>query len=371
MIKNSEISFYVDSLIVETLLSNESLHKTAQASGIFSQLIDKVKNYFASHIDPNDRSGSLLNMLAPGAISLIFSSLGFGWLGALMGLAMSVFRIDVKGILSSIWTKLKSSISGDKQTTSDEIDTMVNSSVQEHAKPSTEDDALGALTLLEDKTSSQLLRDAKILKLALIEYESNKKLQKLAGPSFLSMFNGRKATTMNLLTKVLSWIFKVAVASAGLLVAGDVVNKFLGRPNALDGTIQDGKPTVTPEGTPSASAPAVTAPKSISKQTKFPVKSTYIDEKHNIGNANWMESVANNEVSIAAMLIQFAKSVYSGLDGKEATIRTSPAFEVIKDRIVTYNRASAGDTMVFIPKYFTSKKQIVDMFIDDVAENTP
>jgi len=364
IIKNSEISFYVDTMIVETLLSNESLYKTAQASGLFSQLIDKVKNYFGNHIDPNDKSGSLLNMLAPGAISIIFSSLGFGWLGALLGLAMSVFQVDVKGILSSIWNKLKNAISGDKQTTSDEIDEMVNSSVQEHSKPATEEEAASALSLLENRSAAQLLRDAKMLKVALIEYDNHLKLHKKGGPSFLSMFSGRKSTTMNLLTKVLGWIFKVAVAAAGLLVAGDVINKFLGRPNALDDTIQDGKPITQP----STQEPAII--QTVSKQTKFPVKTTYTDKKYNIGSSNWVENIPNDESSIGFMLVQFAKDVYSGLDGKEAIIRTSPAFEVIRDRIVIYNRSSAGDSMVFIPKYFTSKKQIVDMFIDDVAENT-
>lgn len=354
---NTEVSFYVDSLIVETLLSDESLVKTAQSGGVFSQLIEKVKSYFSNHIDPNDKSGSLLNMLAPGALAVIFKSLGFGWLGALLGLAMNVFHVDVSGMLSSMWNKLKSVISGDKQTTSDKVDEIVESSIQEYNKPATESDATKALQLIEEKSASQLLRDAKLLKLAMVEYQ---KMDKTAGPSFLSMFSGRKSNTLNLLGKVIGWIFKIGLSSAGLLVAGDVVNKFLGRPNAIDNTIQQGKPIAAP------SAPAV--PTIVSKQTKFPVKPTYADEKKNI-NSNWVESVSNDEASISSMLVQFAKDIYSGLNGKEAHITTSPAFQVIRDRIVTYNRASAGDAMVFIPKYFSSKKQIVDMFIDDVAES--
>ena len=364
--KSSEISFYVDSLIVETLLSDPALYKTAQASGLFSQLIDKVKNYFSNHIDANDKAGSILNMLAPGAIHVIFSAMGFGWLGALLGLATSVFHIDINAILTSIWNKVKSLISGGKQTTSEEIDSAVNSAVQEEAKPATEGEIDQALKLLENnKSAAQLLRDAQMLKLAMIEFNQHQ-LRKEAGPStFSSMFNGRKSTTVNLLSKVLSWIFKIGLASAGFLVAGDVINKFLGRPNALDGTIQNGKPI--PSAQPGAVAPA---PVFVSKQTKFKVNPGYSDVKRNISD-NWVESVSNDEVSIASMLVQFAKDVYSGLNGKEAAIRTSPAFEVIKDRIVTYNRSSAGDAMVFIPKYLTSKKQIVDRFIDDVAENTP
>jgi hypothetical protein len=152
MIRNSEVSFYVDTLIMETLLSNESFYKKAQASGMLSELIEKVKTYFTNHIDQNDRAGSLLNMLAPGVISSVLSSFGFTWIGALLGLAMNVFHIDVKGILSSIWNKLKGAISGDKQTTSNNIDEMVNSSVQEFSKDPTEDEMSNIINYFETKS---------------------------------------------------------------------------------------------------------------------------------------------------------------------------------------------------------------------------
>lgn len=364
---NTEVSFYVDCLIVEALLSDESLLKTAQASGVFGQLIEKLTTYFGNHIDPNDKSGTLLRLLAPGAVLVLFSALNMGWLGSLIGLAMNIFHVDVKAILTSIWNQIKSLITGDKPTTSDKIDEIVESAVSSEVKPATEEEAASAANVLNTKSSVQLLRDAKMLKLAMIEYENHKKLNKLARPGFandfLSMFNSRKSTTVSLLAKVLGWIFKIALASAGLLVAGDVVNKFLGRPNAIDNTVQKGKPIASPAVTPSM-------PKVVSKQKRFPVNAGYTEENKNV-NEHWMESVSNNEVSIDSMLLQFAKDVYSGLNGKESYIRTSPGFGVIRDKIVTYNRSSAGDTMVFIPKYFTSKKQIVDMFIDDVAESAP
>jgi hypothetical protein len=351
---NTEISFYVDTLIVESILRDETLIKNSADGGLITGLIQKVKDYVSNHIDPNDKSGSVLNILAPGALSIAFGAMGLGWLGILIGLAMRVFHIDVKGILSSIYDKIKSMIGGDKQVTSAQIDDAVNSAVQEKAAPATEQEAQ---TFLQAKSSAQQLRDARWLKVAMIEYQHSL-LQKTAAlpKDFFSAYSARKAKTTSLLGKVLGWVFKIALASAGLLVAGDVVNKFLGRPNALDGTIQQGKPIET--------APALPA----STQTKFKVKPTYHAENYNAGETSWIEKVPNNLSSIENMLINFAKEVYDGLDGKDSIIRSTAGFQVIRDRIAWYNHAGEGAPLVFLPRYFTSKKQIVDTFIDDVAQ---
>lgn len=349
---NSEISFYVDTLILETVLRDESIKKQADASSLVSSLLGKIKEYASNNIDENDKVGSALKILAPGALSVGLSAMGLPWLGTLLGLALRVFHIDVSQILKSIYEKVKGAIGDGKQVTSSQIDDAVQSSVQEHTSPATEEEAMQAAQLLGAKSSHQLLRDARIVKLTMIDY----KLNKTAG--FASAFNSRKTKTASILSRVLSVIFKVVLASAGLMVAGDVVNKFLGRPNALDGSVRDGKPVET--GPVVQSGPTST-------QTKFPVKSSYIPEKFNI-NSNWSEKINNDENSIGNMLIQFAKSVYDGLDGKESIIKGTPGYQSILDRISFFNRNTPGIQLTFIPPEFNSKKQIVDYFIDDVAE---
>lgn len=354
---NSEIDFYVDSIIVETILRDEKIIKYADtaSSGLVLSLIDKVKNYVGNHIDPEDKSGSLINILGPGAISVAFNAMGLSWLGMLISLSMRVFNINVKDIISSIWDKLKSAITDDKPVSSAQVDSFVQSSVQEHYQPATQEEAEKAAQNIESKSFSQLMRDAQFVKLAMINYE-NESLKKEAG--FFEMFSSRKSKTVSILTRVLSWIFKIALASAGLMVAGDVVNKFVGRPNAIDNTIQKGKPIEQPA-----------VPINISKQKKFPLKTTYnVNEKYNSRDANWIERIPNDSVSIENMLITFAKEVYDGLNGKENIIKSSASFQVVKDRIIWYNHSSPNSPMIWIPKYFSSKKQIVDYFIDDVAE---
>src|SRR5258708_487765 len=104
---NRQISNYVDLLIVETLIGNTGLSKIAQETNIMSGIAGKVKNYVSNNVDPNDKSGSLLNMLAPGVISTTLGLLGLGRIGMLLGLAARFFHIDVAGILRSIWASLK------------------------------------------------------------------------------------------------------------------------------------------------------------------------------------------------------------------------------------------------------------------------
>lgn len=352
-ISESEISFYVDTLIVETLLSNKDLYKNAQESGLANSLIQKTKEYFSNQIDPDDKTGSVLNLLAPGAISTLFSAMGFSWLGMLFGLAMRVFHIDVTGILSSLYQTLKGELGGgNKQLSSPQVQSMVDKAIQEHGGQITEEDLTGAMAAPVTSSVEDQLNDARWLKLGLISYEME--LNKKQGNFKFAARRWSKPTTVSILGKVLGWIFKIALSSAGLLVAGDVVNKFLGRPNAFDNTVQKGRPIEVAE--------KEVLPTQMSFQTKFPINPGYVDTRV---SGNWIERASNTESGIQDLLIRFAKEVYSGLN--DSDIKSSSSFNKIVSDIAWYNHAAAGDQVVFIPRSFTSKKQLVDHFIDEVA----
>ena len=59
--KSIDADFYIDTMIVQTLVSNTSLYKTADMGGIGSALIEQVKHYvdnnigLAIEIDENDQ----------------------------------------------------------------------------------------------------------------------------------------------------------------------------------------------------------------------------------------------------------------------------------------------------------------------------
>jgi hypothetical protein len=366
MISNSEVSLCVDTLLVETVLADPKLYKKA---GLITDLMEKVKAYFSAHIDPEHPVASVLKVLAPGALWLFMRSVGLGGWGMLLGWLIDVFHIDVPGMLGTAFEKVKEMISGGSKVSSAQVDSATQAIAQDHAQPSSPQEAQEAYQKMQEKqqeapaddhvySSLELLHDAKLIRLALIDYEqqSMRLMKEGARPSMMSFLGGyssTKAKGSSLLGKIIGWIIKIALVSAGLMVAGDVANSLLGRPSALSGTYQEGKDN---KPTETESAPA--APRST--QTKFPFKG---DAPLSI---SW--PMVNNPANVEAMIIQFAKDTYSGLDGKEGLMRNSPAFQNVKDDIEWFNIHNPGTTAIFIPHRYPSKKALVDYFIDDVAK---
>lgn len=349
---HAQISFYVDVMLAETLLG-DGLSKNAQTAGLVSSLVDKVKHYFSNNVDPENPTHSILNMLAPGAIVTIFGTMGLGWLGWLIGLAVRVFHIDVMAILGSIWDKLKSTLEGGRKTTSAEVHNIVTSAMQEHVTPATPEEAEQAGQQADHqsqpaddmKSAAMMLRQAKLIRLAMEDFKRRTLNKQAASGGWFSAFSGKKAATGSILGRVLSLFFRVAIASAGLMVAGDAINAFIGKPSALNDTMQHGHPVSEP-GSPS---PSGTPPTSAEP---------------------WSVSANNTPEGISSMLVQFAKDVYPGMiDGQESRVQNLPAFQAVSDNIAWYNHGSAGGPVVFMPKMFSSKKQLVDYFMHDFQKS--
>jgi hypothetical protein len=334
---SGEISLYVDLLLVETVLADPRPYKKASFA---SDLLSKVKDYFASKIDPAHPEASILRELAPGAISMLFSAIGLGKLGLLLGFLASTLHIDVLGILTNVYEKVKELVSSGDKISSGQVDQAVNGVTAQHT---------GGITT----SSLDLMYDAKIISLALIDYERDSLRLTKEGTIFKSSAP-RSAQGVSVLGKLLSFIIKIALASAGLMVAGDIANKFLGRPNSIDKTYDPAHPT---EEAASPSAPSGPT----STQTKYKLK----------GNAPLPTQmpIENNSSNISNMIIQFAKDTYGGLDGKENLIEQTPGFQMIREKIEWYNARHPGSTVTFLPPNWDTKKQLVDYFIDDVAKS--
>lgn len=367
---NTLYQYYIDNIILETVSTN-GLLKRAQVGDVLSGIAQSIKNYVSNRIDPNDRVGSVIDILAPGAIAVLLKPFG---LGGLIGLAMNIFNVDVAGILRSIWEKVKSLLGVGQRISPEQADQIVETSVKEHQGSFTEEDAAKAHQKLtqnnQSKTSSyKAIRDARTVKLAIIQYENfsltkeaqlfgRKSRRSSSSFDFSSLF-GEKVKTTNTLTTILSWVLKIVLVAAGVDIGGQLIRKFLGMSNAFDGPAPAGKDSGGEQAAPQSQP-------STSHQTKFKVQPNYKDIQMRSSGEFWIENVPNNESSIEEMLVNFAKQVYQGLDGQESVIKSSPGFEVILKRIVNFNRGSKGNQSIIIP--FNSKKQIVDFFIDDVAE---
>ena len=340
-IMNREINFYTDTMVIEAILEDPALYTQANTSGTIVSLIDKVKEYFSSKIDPADRTGSIINLIAPGAIFMALSSMGApAAVGILFNLALKLFGINVADVLRSVYNGIKPIISGGGKVSSSQIDSMVTGAIQANYTPISPEKE----QYLATQTSLQKIRDARVVKLAMINSSNN--FQKEA------FINGVLAMKfLPVLSSIIGWIFKAALASTGFMIAGDITEKFFKSPAATPTT-----PTTIPISTST----------STSKQKKFPINTSYnISEKFT--GANKVQNFTNNKSGISNMLLTFAKEVYDGLDGLDSIIMSTPGFQVLVDNILSFNQSAAGDPIVIIPDIFISKKQLVDYFIDDVA----
>jgi len=424
MATNDEIKFYVDTLILETAFSR----RFVKAAGEESSLIDAASSYFDQHYDENDKVGSMISALSPGLTYAAFQSFGFGSIGLLLGLAQSVFNFNIKDIFDSICSGIKSLISGGKETTSDAVERVVTNAVNAHTPKLDESDAQNIAQKLQKsevkpfsgsstssdapelqlpgssspaastgtQSSSDLsgfsldlpfkrtssfdlesdyklkikLREAKLLNLAFREYEANGRyLLTSEGDSLLGSLLGRLGSLSGKLISVFSWFFRGLLASGGFMIAGDAINKMLGRPNAFDGTLKGSKKSDSTSGSkdpkkedrvPSSSLPPT-------NQNTFKLKSSYSKENFNTSGNRWLVKTDVTPSNIENLLIKYAKDVYEGLDGLEDIIRNAATFKVILNTLVFENRSNMNTKLLVIPSIFKSKKDLADSFIDEVA----
>lgn len=355
MIKSSEqISFYVDTMIVETICADPALIKKAGGS-LISSLIEKAKNYFETEFakgDPNDKTGTMINLIGPTAISLLLSSLGMPWVGFLFGLASYIFDFDIASVLRTIYNTLKPSITEDAEISPTQVDNAVESAIKSQSPQL-------AANASDNKDHIQILRDARVIKLALIQY-SEGKFNKNAQP--IGMMATIGAKLFPIIKAVLSWIFKIALGTGGfMLLSGGIKD-------ALNPPTDSQTPTSTTGAKGGSGAGAAAAIASRSKQTKFKLNPSYSNVKFSgITTQNYI----NNINGITKMVLDFAKEVYSGLEGLESVIESTAGFKGVVETIVWENHTAAGDPIVIIPAVFKSKKDIVDYFIDEVAAKTP
>src|SRR5208282_2510141 len=136
------------------------------------------------------------------------------------------------------------------------------------------------------------------------------------------------------------------LGALGALVAGDMLRGLVGK---------------SPSHQVSGPSALVQAPSfHVATQTKYPHK----------GDSSLPASINgdNSKQNIENVIIQFAKDVYSGLDGKENLIRNNPKFQYVVEE-VSYVNSSKDYSSIFMPTIWNTKKEMVDSFIDDVASS--
>lgn len=315
------------------VLASSNFNKSAFS---VNDLMTTFKSYFDEHmqsLNPNENKlEKIISLIAPGGLFLIFRALGLGKLGFVVGLAMEVFHIDVGSIINSVWSSLKPHLENNQPVSTDQVTNAVNSAVNQETPT---------------EPIQAHFHNIKLFSLALDLQE--KEMLKLSNHIIKNAANLSQGATTSILKVIIKYLFLAGLASAGFMVAGDVINKVTGRGNAIDHTLPQ-------SGSETTSTPITT------KQTKFTVKN---DEP-----LPSSLSASNNQASIQNVLINFAKETYNGLDDKDSIIASSPAFKNVLRDIVWYNSSFQGSPTIYFPSNYTSKKKLVDFFIDDVANKS-
>jgi len=346
--KTSRKIKYINDQILIHILEYGSNAKFASFDTSF---FNSVKGYFQNQINPENKIGSLLDLLAPGSLVMTVSRLGFPKLGIFLGIIVSAMGIDLTAIYSSIFNKFKNLIQNNN-VTEDNVQTIITSTIDSQ----------------DTEISENELKNLQSLPLSVISYDDAKLFHKISSLSDVILIkkfakSNIKKKTLGILGTILYYFFTAALAAVGVNVAGQAVRKMVGKPNAFDGTLKD--PTKMVENTGSQPKQDITQIKS--KQSLFTINPNYTDTKYNTSANAWIENYPNTTSGISNMLIDFAKDVYKGLDNLDSKIKSNPSFNTVLNYIEDYNIDSTGDNSVFIPKKYKSKKEVVDQFIDDIA----
>lgn len=311
-----------------------------------SSFFNSIKQYFENQIDPNNKIGSLINLLAPGSLTMTIARLGFPKLGFFLGTIVSALGIDLHAIYSKIFETIIGLIKN-QTATEDNVQSIITSTISSEDS-SISDEELNSLEQLSTLSHNDV-------------YYFHK-LANLTNASLISKFAAKsniKLKALQLIGKILFYFFTAALAAVGVNVAGNLVKKVFDKPNAFDQNIT---PTNITDQKPKHDITTIQ-----SKQNTFPKNPNYSEAKFNGSGTNWIENYPNTTQGITNLLIDFAKEVYEGLDNLDSQIKNNPSFNLILNYFEDYNIDSVGDNSVFIPKKYKSKKEIVDQFIDDVA----
>jgi hypothetical protein len=322
---NARHQFLQDTLLVEELVRDS---KVKTASGLTSSIGSWISDYISAHIDPKNKVASVLNLLVPG----IMYAMGFKWMSILLEAAEQIFGFSLTGIFSSI------------------IDAITGPLHDGTITPEHIDQAAKGAVLGGSVAASVSLREVQLLKLTWIDLLHSPKT-KISRASFFDLLRGK---TGSILWRVIAWIFKAALSAAGLMVLGDAGAKLMGKPSPLSAN-------------PLAPSPSSEYVPVSSTQTTFKPAPDYHPEKLNI-TGYWIETVPPEE--IGNTIADWVQAIYPDTKGLDSQIRSTSGFQKAVDAIQDYNKTNSGN-YTFIPKEFTSRKQIVDSFMDELAEKAP
>jgi hypothetical protein len=287
-------------------------------SDVLSQLLTDVVGYVRQHIKADgtteEKVVAITDIVIPGLIA------GFGhpWIAIIIKLAESYAGLSFGTILTNAWHEL------------------MPHAQTGNVAPSAVDGILQSI-LPSEPTTAANIRDFKLYSLGISHQ--------------MTSYAATKPVATSLLGKIVGWMLKATLAAAGIMVLGDIANKLTGHTDV--GPTASGLPAWLHSG------PAIR----VSTQTVLKQNPAYEPEHHN-QSSSWMVSTPPSQ--IAPVIVAWATSIYPDLKGHENLITSASQFQYVVSEIQKDNAANATP-YTFIPTAYSSKKSVVDIFIDQVA----
>ena len=297
-------------------------------SGFLSELLQSVKNHVDQYKEEHageDTFTMASNILVPG----ILVKLGHPILAMLVALLEKYTGFSPGTILENAWASISSAVKSGSITPQ---------GVKDAA------DAAAKAATGTPPTDIQQVKDSEIRAFRIVA---------LGIPVGISKYAAGSAIATSLLARIVYWVILAVLGALGILVVGEIFNKMTGH--------QDTKPSASglPTLTPSTQAPEA----HLSTQTLLKPSPGYTDE-HITGS--WIEPTPSTD--IGNTIVRWATNIYPDLQGHEDLIRSSAKFSQIVSEIQKYNTAT-NPNYTFIPPFMTSRKSVVDYFIDEIAQN--
>jgi hypothetical protein len=376
LMNNIDLQYKSDAILIETIaayeLGNGSIIKSA---GLFDSLGlgsvgSAIKSFVSSHVKedaPGGYVGSVLALMVPAVLFRAHPLISAIYLIA------SQFGFDIQSIVSKIVAAIKPKLEAGEQINPDEFNEIGKSAVGSQVKSGAPNDLFEPLRKLSNSDLAKLSAkqtdplDAfrallggstgeagNLPKTPLLFGGDGTLIQKIFGQLFSRPKTASRG--MWLIGGFVIWILKTVLVGAGLMYGAEAIAGALGHKKAPDAVKE------APKAAPAQSETATPAqPEADAAKEEKPHSS-----QSSSSSEMWVVPMVGG--SVESMLVAWAFDLYPELEQyplAQEVIESSSTFKTIS-ALLKSDPKKMGTSSLVMPDRFSSRKQVVDLFIDDV-----
>lgn len=295
-----------------------------------------IFNMYNQIYDPNDKAGSLSKFMGPVVVMRLMGAMGFGFYGALVGILMSAFDVDIVAIIKKITDTISSAVSGGKDNfTAEEINSVVESGFEQGFGKSK----------IANMNVDEIIKTAGSgdgFKEFLSSIVNDKSYKSRWGA-------GLNEGSKNVLVRVFSKIFTVLLGGMGLMIAGQGVKALMGKKNVFTDNDQKEK--------------SETTQKTVSKPLKYKIK----DSASKSEKSFWQVPVGNDVNEISRFVLKCIRNSFEVDNVSDNELTRSPIFDEIVSDINIYNSRMPTDKAILMPPEYKNELTVAYPIIKSLS----